>query len=114
MGIFLYGVFIPLRPKGHLPCFRGGVPSGLPEHLGAFRGELHALQNFVSPNSAAAWQNAEISMRFPRIYASLAEFSTSTAEFSKRRVNFCSPKARFLDIVLAENAFGRGVSFCPG
>ena len=95
------------NPKRNGVCFSGKCRA-------AFRDFAHALQNFVSPNSAAAWQNAEISMRFPRIYASLAEFSTSTAEISKRLVNFCSPKACFLDIVSAENAFGRGVSFCFG
>ncbi|MBR5531078.1 MAG: hypothetical protein IKU63_06180 [Bacteroidaceae bacterium] len=104
----------PSALKGTSPASGEEFPPACPNTWGAFRGELHALQNFVSPNSAAAWQNAEISMRFPRFCASLAEFSTSTAEISKRLVNFCFPKARFLDIVSAENPFGRGVSFCSG
>ena len=93
--------------KLQAPCAEAEIPGGKGccfsgKCRAAFRDFAHALQNFVSPNSAAAWQNAEISMRFPRIYARLAEFSTSTAEISKRLVNFCSPKARFLDIVSAK------------
>ena len=57
------------------------------------------------------------SMRFAGKSAVLAEFSASTAENSKRLVNFCTPKARFFvkvsGFILRQMGFfvGRGFPF---
>ena len=69
----------------------------MPSDTSVAEGEnLQCLQDFASPNSAAARHNVKIPVGFSRFCARLAEFSASTAELSASTADFCGCEEWFL------------------
>ena len=80
----------------------------MPSDTSVAEGEnLQCLQDFASPNSAAARHNVKIPVGFSRFCARLAGFSASTAEISTSTADFCGCEEWFLRLfgVLWESVF---------
>ena len=101
-------MFIPLDGSGGIFFFASSV-----SNLFFLEGEnLRCLQNFVSPNSAAARHNVKIPVGFSRFCTRLAEFFAVLVEISASTADFCGCGCRFLWVFVPfrESVF-RGVEF---